>query len=207
MHQMMATEGGGRATVEALFNRVSMIRKKVPGYSIKDELHSGFYGPINRGAAQRTRISAAAATKYQSQINDVVGGSNIIQGRTDQGMPGDPNAGGPGRIFPPGAARSEIYNYWKGSRRRAQFTYADAQKFAEEENQKAAIDANRRTVDAKSKQQVEVNGSGTLTANINAPKGTTATMEGEGLFKKTVVNRQTQMEPAQQGPPLQRPND
>jgi hypothetical protein len=201
MYQMMATEGGGRATVEALFNRVAMIRKKIPGYTIKDELHSPFYGPIKRGEAQRTPISAAAAARYQSQINDVVGGSNLIQGRTDQGMPGDPNDTGPGRVHPPGASRSEIYNFWKGSRGRAQFSWADSQKFAEEQNQRAALDANRRTVDATSKQQVEVNGSGTLTANINAPKGTTATMEGEGLFKNTIVNRQTQMEPAAGGPP------
>ena len=65
-HQMMNTEGGGAATVEALFNRTSMIRQKIPGYSIKDELRSGFYGPINKGFAQRRAIGAqeaAAMTK------------------------------------------------------------------------------------------------------------------------------------------------
>jgi hypothetical protein len=218
--QMMATEGGGKATVEALMNRVSMIRQKVPGYSIKDELRSGFYGPINRGAAERTAISAAAAAKYQKQLEEVGAGSDIIQGRTDQGTWGDPNAQGPGRVTYPGMSRSEIYNFWKGSRRGKQFTYSDTQRFAEEQEKMRGTalrgetagggggsiriaptpEADRQAIDANSGRSVSVEGSGTLTANINAPRGTTATMSGDGLFKKTIINRQTQMEPATEGP-------
>ncbi|RZN13902.1 hypothetical protein, partial [Bradyrhizobium sp. Leo121] len=137
MYQMMATEGGGSATVEALFNRVAMIRKKVPGYSISDELRSGFYGPINTGKAQRTAITPAMRQRYDREIARVLGGSNIIQGRTDQGTFGDPNANGPGRVFFPGMSRREIYNFWKGSRRGRQFTYQDSARFAEEQNARA----------------------------------------------------------------------
>jgi hypothetical protein len=43
---------------------------------------------------------------------------------------------------------------------------------------------------------IKVEGSGKLTANINAPKGTDVTLEGGGLFKKTEVSRQAQMAPA-----------
>ena len=46
----------------------------------------------------------------------------------------------------------------------------------------------------------KVEGSGTLTANINAPKGTDVTLEGGGIFKKVEVNRQVQMQRARQGP-------
>jgi hypothetical protein len=61
--------------------------------------------------------------------------------------------------------------------------------------------ADRAAIDAKTN-TVKVEGSGTLTANINAPPGTTATMEGDGLFKKTEVNRSTQMTPASAGPAI-----
>jgi hypothetical protein len=45
-----------------------------------------------------------------------------------------------------------------------------------------------------------VNGKGMISVDVNAPKGTRVTAEGEGLFKKTEINRQTQMEPAAQEP-------
>jgi hypothetical protein len=61
-------------------------------------------------------------------------------------------------------------------------------------------DSNRQTVDAARSQDVNVNATGKLTADINAPPGTKVKMEGDGLFKKTEVNRQTQMEPAAVGP-------
>jgi lysozyme len=42
----------------------------------------------------------------------------------------------------------------------------------------------------------KVEGTGKLSVNVNAPKGTSVNAEGGGLFKKTEVTRQTQMEPA-----------
>jgi hypothetical protein len=59
--------------------------------------------------------------------------------------------------------------------------------------------ADRGVVDAKSSHTVKVEGSGTLTANINAPPGTDVNVGGKGLFKKTEVNRQVQMTPAKPG--------
>ena len=48
--------------------------------------------------------------------------------------------------------------------------------------------------------EVKVEGSGKLTVDVNAPKGTRVSAEGEGLFNKTEINRQTQMTPASSGP-------
>jgi hypothetical protein len=62
-------------------------------------------------------------------------------------------------------------------------------------------DDDRAVVDSNARQGVKVEGTGKLTADINAPPGTKVNVEGDGLFKKTEVNRQTQMEPASVGPP------
>jgi GH24 family phage-related lysozyme (muramidase) len=59
---------------------------------------------------------------------------------------------------------------------------------------------DRRTVDAAADRPVKVQGEGTLTANINAPKGTDVNVGGRGLFRKIQVNRQNQMASAQRGP-------
>jgi hypothetical protein len=133
--QMMATEGGGVATVEALFNRVAMIRQKIGNYTIGEELRSGFYGPINQGEAQLRAISAKAAEQYQRIIDHVAAGSNIIEGRVNQGMESDPGAGLPGRIRIPGS--SEVYNFWQGSRGNRQFSIEDSMRFAEQETKLA----------------------------------------------------------------------
>ena len=60
---------------------------------------------------------------------------------------------------------------------------------------------DRRILDFMKPLQVQVEGSGTLTANVTAPAGTRVGLEGRGLFKKTQLNRQTQMAIAATGPP------
>lgn len=131
LHQMMATEGGGAPTVEALFNRTAMIRQRIPGYGIKDELNSGFYGPIKHGVAQQRLISAKEAARDQKILDEVGSGSDHIKSRTDQGMVGDPNWRGPGRVKIPGS--NEIYNFWHGRRRGIDFGTGDSQRFADEQ--------------------------------------------------------------------------
>jgi hypothetical protein len=58
----------------------------------------------------------------------------LIQGRTDQGMVGDPNWQGPGRV--PVAGTNEIYNFWKGTRGGRYYSHADTQRFAEQQQQR-----------------------------------------------------------------------
>jgi hypothetical protein len=45
-----------------------------------------------------------------------------------------------------------------------------------------------------------VEGTGKLTVDVNAPAGTKVAAEGGGLFKNVETNRQTQMQPAAEGP-------
>ena len=127
--QMLDTEGGGVATMEALVNRVAMIRQRIPDWSLWDELNSGFYGPINRGYAQTRKLSEGAIAQYQKDIDAVRAGSNVIQGRTDQGYRGDPNFYGPGRVAVQGQP-NESYNFWTGRRRGVDFSHKDAAQFA-----------------------------------------------------------------------------
>jgi hypothetical protein len=63
-------------------------------------------------------------------------------------------------------------------------------------------DENRRVLDARANLEHTVTGKATLTANINAPVGTKVNVAADGLFKKTEVNRQTQMIPASVGPSI-----
>jgi hypothetical protein len=46
-----------------------------------------------------------------------------------------------------------------------------------------------------------VTGNGKISVDLkNMPRGVRTTAEGEGLFKTTEITRQTQMEPAREGP-------
>jgi hypothetical protein len=121
----------------------------------------------------------------QGRIDQALGGSNVVRGYTDQGSAGDPNyiAGGIGVNI-----NRERFNDWgyPGSaswREQRQRDIAASAAAAD----RAAIDASKTT---------SVNATGKLTADINAPAGTRVSVEGDGLFKKTEVNRQIQMEPA-----------
>ena len=59
--------------------------------------------------------------------------------------------------------------------------------------------ASRQQID-RSQQAAKVEGTGKITVDVNAPKGTNVGAEGGGLFKNVEVNRQTQMEQARSGP-------
>ena len=125
---------GKTGAMEALLNRSVMT-----GNTIREELFSGFYGPINRGML-RNALPERARRSSEEAFNNAASGSNIIQGRTDQGMVGDPNANGPGRIRVPGT--SGIFNFWKGKRRGQYFSHEDSARFAEETNRNAAGGGN-----------------------------------------------------------------
>lgn len=121
---------GKTGAMEALLNRSIMT-----GNTIKQELFSGFYGPINRGQLANP-LGTTARRSSEAAFDAAANGSNSIQGRTDQGMVGDPNANGPGRIKVPGT--SGIFNYWKGSRNGQYFSHEDSAKFADDINKRAA---------------------------------------------------------------------
>lgn len=82
--------GAGTAVVESLMNRMAMT-----GGSIEEGLHSGFYGPINRGqlpgAVAGLQSNPERMAARLKNIDQALAGSNIIKGHTDQGSAGDPN--------------------------------------------------------------------------------------------------------------------
>jgi len=57
-----------------------------------------------------------------------------------------------------------------------------------------------RSVLDRGTNETRVTGTGKLSVDVRAPRGTKVDAEGKGLFKKTEIDRQTQMEPAQSAP-------
>ena len=185
--QMLATEtylNGGKgttATLEALLNRSTMV-----GNTIQEELNSGFYGPIKSGKAQRTSLSAKEQQYVNDALGNVGGGSDLIKGRTDQGSGNDPNVAGPGRVKVEGT--NEVYNYWTGHRKGRDFSHADSQRFAEEQERKiaaAAAAGGGGTSAAPTKvggvtvTPVVAGGPGTVTAGGTVDTTGVAMMEGD----------------------------
>lgn len=82
---------GGRAGFQANLEQMMNYASARGMTRISQAVNSGFYGPVNRGEAQRRNISEAEQKIANEAFIKVRGGSNIIEYRTDQGMPGDPN--------------------------------------------------------------------------------------------------------------------
>lgn len=113
---MMFTEDAANPVpvLESLFNRTCYVRTVVPGRTLAQMITGGFYGPYNRGeypAALRHVGSSPSMQKIlNNAIDTVLGGSNIIQGYTDQGLPTDPNGQRKPRMW----IHGEVFNDWGG---------------------------------------------------------------------------------------------
>lgn len=94
---MLALEGTAQPTMESLLNRIDYVnteraKRGLPPKSIDDMLNSGFYGPINRGQHQAgINQYQRNPGKFDRAIDRALGGSHVIGGYTDQGLPTDPN--------------------------------------------------------------------------------------------------------------------
>jgi hypothetical protein len=62
------------------------------------------------------------------------------------------------------------------------------------------LDDDRKQIDKSQSNAGKVEGTGKISVDVNAPKGTSVGAEGGGIFKDVEINRQTQMEPAKKGP-------
>ncbi|PWT76104.1 MAG: hypothetical protein C5B60_04495 [Chloroflexi bacterium] len=102
--------GDPAAVVERLMNGSDYAKM-----SLRDMIHSGFYGPVNRGhlpsMVMHMNRNPTEFAKMNAGIETALRGSNLIGGATDQGSGRDPNVGWSG-----GRVRrfGEVYNDWGG---------------------------------------------------------------------------------------------
>lgn len=113
---MMITEDAANPVpcLESLLNRILYCNSRGWKQTVLSMLHSGFYGPFNRGAYPRTirqiHANPALQVKMNAAIAIVMAGSNLIHGFTDQGLPTDPN----GMRQPQMRLGGNIFNDWGG---------------------------------------------------------------------------------------------
>jgi hypothetical protein len=209
---MLATEGTALPTAESAMNRSLLTNK-----TLMQTLHSGFYGPINRGqlpaAMARLQRNPKEMAKYNAAIDAALGGSDLIKGATDQGMPSDPNGRWPGGMVRLPQYPGNVFNDWGGGpgghagsaawrqawEARVGGAGPAASPFADRFGAWPNAGDARGVLD-QAAATPKISATGKLTANITAPPGTNVGVEGGGVFKNVEVNRQVQMMKAPQGP-------
>lgn len=205
---MLALEGTPQPTMESLLNRTDYInsareKQGKPPRTVDQMLTGGFYGPINRGqlpgGIARYRRNPR---QFDQAIDGALGGSNIIEGYTDQGMPTDPNGsvtqmrkhgfvrpykriggnefpdfdGGPG-----GHASARRYREWQ-QHMVAQGSLAPASSTV------AMLGAARRAEAARTVHRVE--GSASLKIDLNGlPEGSKLRSQHGGMFREVQISR------------------
>jgi hypothetical protein len=93
---MMVTEDANNPVpvLESLQNRTLMVRSQGQQKTLTQMIEGGFYGPYNRGQYPHTLVELRASPALQNRMNaaiaTVMGGSDVIAGHTDQGLPTDP---------------------------------------------------------------------------------------------------------------------
>lgn len=194
---MLMLEGTPHETMESLANRTVMMNKSrtergLPPMSLQQMLFSGFYGPLNRGqlpgAIRQLSRNPALAKKLSDAIDATVGGSNLLKGATDQGMPSDPNgqwAGGGFRLRKGG----NIFNDWGGGP-----GHDYARRFREEQQRAVHGEASSsimgRAIPMPRPAPSEIRGNASIDINFNnLPGGSKIRSDFGGMFREINIHR------------------
>jgi hypothetical protein len=186
------------------------------GGSLHGGLHSGFYGPINRGqlpgAIAAIQRNAKLNKRYDAVIDRVLNGSDAVKGFTDQGMPTDPN----GHLRAPGHAYMHIgpndrvgndFTDWVGPKgREAARKFCEAQERAVNAPPVSTAHASLKDHirchghlkdDRRSSLDREPLGHAKVSIDFaNMPKGVRTNASATGLFKTVELNRGRPMQSA-----------
>lgn len=125
---MLALEGTAQPTMESLLNRIDYVnteraKRGLPLKTIDDMLTPAFYGPIRRGELPRGIAQYKRnPSRFDRAIDRALGGSHVIGGYTDQGMPTDPNGSitnmqRRGVVFPFMKIGGNEFTDWEGGSR------------------------------------------------------------------------------------------
>ncbi|MET4798056.1 hypothetical protein [Bradyrhizobium sp. LB11.1] len=199
---MLLSEGTPKHTMESLFNRLDYERTMGGNTkSVLGMLHSGFYGPINRGQlasriAQVNRDPALKA-KLDKAITNAYG-SNDLEGATDQGMKTDPNGRWRGGYKDFGGGN--IFNDWGGGpgghggarRFRESLMNGVAEASAQHGVRAALRDhiRHKNLLGQRSSLDGKLTGDAHVRIDMNgAPRGTRTSATANGMFKSIKLNR------------------
>lgn len=206
---MMLLEGTAQESVEALMNRMDYTHQ-----SLMQGLHSGFYGPINRGqlpgAIAQLHGNPKLNERMERALNGALAGSDNIKGYTDQGMPTDPNGHLRRPGFPYLHKGGNDFTDWEGGPggRRGSRAYRemieghvnedrDARAAREAHGARLSDHIRHRNILKNAKTSgLMGNGDGgklghaSVSIDLNGfPKGTRATASTTGLFKEYKLAR------------------
>lgn len=208
--------GAGPAVAESLMNRTELVnedraKRGLPPLTLKDMIRGhpsigggkSFYNPMRNGAINdhlRKMNNSEFASRMNKYIDRALGGSNVIEGHTDQGSRGDPNydAGGIGKNI-----NGERFNDWgyPGSadfRRRLQAGYEASNRARQRgaslrdmaRRGRPATDAELLKRGMKAVDAGALNGNAKLDITLNGfPKGTRTAHQVDGIFKEVQLNR------------------
>lgn len=204
---MMQLEGTPQASMESFANRLAYTNDRrakqgLPpitpdqmlfGFRNKSGKMMRFYGPINHGrlpgAVAGLQRNPALMKRMGDAIDRVLGGSNIIEGATDQGMPSDPN----GRTAIGGFRKKfggNVFNDWGGM-----VSPVDAARWRIQQQQAARGDARGRLFDAARDSRVmgfpsKIEGGAKVQIDLNGfPRGTKTSADSSGIFDQIELNR------------------
>jgi hypothetical protein len=180
---------GYRATVNEGYNpagHVAQSQHHIAGSGALDMLITGPHGPIsNRGEDPTGMYTALARNAYAVMLRD----HPELEGKLAWG-------GRFGTVS--GGGTPDLMHFDLGGDR-GHFRPSLRQMFAGAQAPDRGS-LNRAALTGNGTMTHKVEGTGSLSVNVNAPPGTSVAAEGGGLFKKVEMTRQTQMAPAQGGP-------